>query len=130
MTAIRRSATCRSRRTVAPLVLAICALGATLVPWLQVRAAELPSYPVALEGHRISPSRLEVPAGTRIKLVLHNASGGAAEFEGREVRVEKVLGPGAASFVVLPPLKPGRYRFFDEFHPDAPDLVVIARCHR
>ena len=127
MIAPQRSAARRSRRTRTTLLLAICALGATLVPSLQARAAELSSYPVALEGHRISPSRLEVPAGTRIKLVLHNASGGAAEFEGREMRVEKVLGPGATSFVVLPPLQPGQYRFFDEFHPDAPDLVVTAQ---
>ena len=127
MIAPHRSAACRSPLAVSALLLAICALGATLVPSLQARAAELSSYPVALEGHRISPSRLEVPTGTRIKLVLHNASGGAAEFEGREVRVEKVLGPGATSFVVLPPMKPGQYRFFDEFHPDAPDLVVTAQ---
>ena len=127
MTAARRSAACRPRRRGTALLLGICALGATLVPSLQARAAELPWYAVALEGHRIAPSRLEVPAGTRIKLVLHNASGGAAEFEGREVRVEKVLGPGATSFVVLPPLQPGQYRFFDEFHPDAPDLVVTAQ---
>ena len=90
-------------------------------------AAELPTFTVTLADGRIDPPRLEVPAGTRTKLVLRNAGPGAAEFEGRDVRLEKVLAPGAASFVVLPAIKPGTYRFFDEFHPDTPDMRVIAR---
>ncbi|MGE5169941.1 MAG: cupredoxin domain-containing protein [Rudaea sp.] len=94
---------------------------------MRARATELPPFLVALESQRIVPAHLQVPANTRIEIVLRNTSGGAAEFEGREVRVEKVLGPGAESFVVLPPLEPGTYRFFDEFHPKAPDLRVIAK---
>ena len=94
---------------------------------VRVAAAELPTFAVDLTGERIEPARLEVPAGTRVKLTLRNTGRGAVEFEGRDVRVEKVLGPGAESFVVLPPLKPGTYRFFDEFHPDIPDMLVIAK---
>jgi len=103
------------------------ALVALLALAVHAAAAELPTFALTLADGRIDPPRLEVPAGTKIKLTLHNAGPGAAEFEGRDVRVEKVLAPGAASFVVLPPLKPGTYRFFDEFHPDTPDMRVIAR---
>ena len=74
------------------------------------RAAELPTLAITLTGGHIDPARLEVPARTRVKLTLRNAGGGAAEFEGRDVRVEKVLAPGAESFVVLPPLARGTYR--------------------
>jgi hypothetical protein len=94
---------------------------------VRAAAAELPTFAVTLADGRIDPRRLEVPARTKIKLTLRNAGPGAAEFEGRDVRVEKVLAPGAASFVVLPPLEPGTYRFFDEFHTDTPDMRVIAR---
>lgn len=90
-------------------------------------AAELRTFAITLAAGRIEPARLEVPAKTRVKLVLRNAGGGAAEFEGRDVRVEKVLAPGAESFVMLPPLAPGTYRFFDEFHPDAPDMLIVVR---
>lgn len=90
-------------------------------------AEELPTFVVTLENGRIEPARLEVPAGRKIKLVLHNKGPGAAEFEGREVRVEKVLAPGATSFVVVPPRNPGTYRFFDDFHPGAPDLELVAK---
>ncbi|MBS0325413.1 MAG: cupredoxin domain-containing protein [Proteobacteria bacterium] len=90
-------------------------------------ADELPAYAVTLKDGRIEPARLEVPAGRRIKLTLRNEGPGAAEFEGRNVRVEKVLAPGAVSFVVIQPLKPGTYRFFDEFHPNAPDMELVAK---
>jgi hypothetical protein len=127
MTTARRSATRSSLQTRTALLFGISVLGATLASSMRAHAADLPSFAVALEGRRISPSHLDVPAMTRIKLVLRNTSGSAVEFEGREVRVEKVLGPGAESFVVLPPLERGTYRFFDEFHPDAPDLLVTAQ---
>ena len=94
---------------------------------LPARAAELPAYAVTLRGGRIEPARLAIPAKTRVKLTVQNAGDGAAEFEGRDVRVEKVLAPGASSFVVLPPLAPGTYRFFDDFHPDAPDMLIVVR---
>ena len=105
-------------------VVALLSLAALAAPAV---AAELPTFAITLTAGRIDPARLEVPAKTRVKLVLRNAGGGAAEFEGRDVRVEKVLAPGAESFVVLPPLAPGTYRFFDEFHPDAPDMLIVVR---
>ena len=110
-----------------PARMAITAALLTLVLVEPTRAAELPTYAITLDGGRIEPPRVEVPANTRVKLTLRNTGRGAAEFEGRDVRIEKVLAPGAESFVVLPPLKPGTYRFFDEFHPAASDMVLIAR---
>jgi hypothetical protein len=41
--------------------------------------------------------------------------------------VEKVLSPGVTSFVVIHPLKPGRYPFFDEFHLDLPQGEIVAK---
>jgi len=90
-------------------------------------AAELPTFAITLNGAGIEPARVEVPANTKVKFTLRNTGRGAVEFEGRDLRVEKVLAPGAESFVVLPPLKPGTYRFFDEFHPDAKDMLVIVK---
>jgi hypothetical protein len=71
-------------------------------------AAELPTYAITLDSGRIEPSRLELPANTKVKFTLRNTGRGAVEFEGRDVRVEKVLAPGAESFVVLPPLSRAR----------------------
>ena len=85
--------------------------------WAAVaQAQELPTFEVIAKDGRLFPERLDVPAGQRIKLVVKNQGKGPVEFENLNMRVEKVLAPGGASFVVLPKLKPGEYEFIDEFH--------------
>lgn len=92
-----------------------------------VQAGELPTFQVTAKDGKLIPARLEVPASTRIKITIRNEGPGPIEFESMELRVEKVLSPGASSFVVLHPLKPGTYRFFDEFHPDTGECLVVAK---
>jgi len=113
--------------TAANLLARSLALAALLAVAVIAAGADLPAYAVTLDSGRIEPARLEVPAGVKFKLLLHNAGSGPAEFEGRDLQVEKVLAPGARSFVVIPPLRPGTYRFFDEFHPGAADMVLVAK---
>jgi len=38
-----------------------------------------------------------------------------------------VLAPGAESFVVIAPLKPGEYEFFDEFHPSTGRTRIVVK---
>lgn len=90
------------------------------------QAAELPSYEIVGKGGQLLPDALHVPAGQRFKIVLRNAGNDAVEFESTDLRKEKVLAPGATSFVVIAPLKPGSYRFFDDFHPDTGKGRIIA----
>jgi hypothetical protein len=90
-------------------------------------ADDMPSFAIVAKAGRLSPERVEVPAGKRVKLTLRNESSGPVEFENLDLRVEKVLAPGASSFVVLPALKPGSYRFVDEFHPDTGATLIIAK---
>lgn len=93
----------------------------------EIHAQELPTFEVIAKEGRLFPERLEVPAGQRIKLVIKNVGKGPIEFENLDMRVEKVLAPGATSFVVLPKLKPGKYEFIDEFHMATGKLQVVAR---
>jgi len=81
-------------------------------------AQELHTVSVTIRQGRLHPETLEVPALIRFKIVVHNAGPGPAEFESRALRLEKVLAPGATSFVVVAPQTPGSYDMFDEFHPD------------
>lgn len=90
-------------------------------------ASELLAFPVVIKDGRIVPARLEVPAGRKIKLAIRNEGPGPCEFENLELRVEKVLAPGASSFVVIGPLRPGAYRFFDEFHPNTSEMLLLAK---
>lgn len=90
-------------------------------------ASELLAFPVVIKDGRITPARLEVPAGRKIKLTIRNEGPGPCEFENLDLRVEKVLAPGASSFVVIHQLRPGSYKFFDEFHPDTSEMILIAK---
>ncbi len=109
--------------------LALCFLACSglLVGGSVIAADELPTFEIVARDGRLSPERLEVPAGQRIKLVIRNQGKAPIEFENLGMRVEKVLAPGASSFVVLPRLKPGEYEFIDEFHMDTGRMKVIAR---
>jgi len=104
------------------------------LPWLalllvagSVHAGGLPTYELEVRDGVFNPPRLEVPAGQRFKIIVKNRGQGPIEFESTPLRVEKVLSPGAQSFVVIHPLKPGRYPFFDEFRMDLPEGEIIAR---
>ena len=90
-------------------------------------AEELPAFEVVAKEGRLIPARLDVPAGRRIKLVIRNEGKSPIEFENLDMRVEKVLAPGATSFVVLPKLKPGEYEFIDEFHEATGRMKVVAK---
>ncbi|PSS58400.1 cupredoxin domain-containing protein [Pseudomonas sp. BBP2017] len=90
-------------------------------------AAPLPSYELILRDGHFTPAVLEVPAGQRFKIVLKNQGEGPAEFESTPLRVEKVLSPRVTTFVVIHPLRPGRYPFFDEFNPHLPEGAILAQ---
>lgn len=90
-------------------------------------AAALPTFKLEMKDGHLIPVRIVVPVGQRIKLEIHNIGTMAAEFESVELRKEKVLAPGAQSFVVMAPLRPGEYKFFDDFHPNMPQGVIVAK---
>lgn len=88
---------------------------------------EEPTFRVEFRDGAVTPLRLEVPAKRRFRLELHNLGQTPAEFESRELRKEKVLAAGTVSTLVIRTLDPGEYGFFDDFHPDAPAAVLVAK---
>ena len=78
-------------------------------------AAE-PEVMLVIKGHRFEPAELKVPAGQRVKLVVHNQDGTPEEFESHELNREKVIPGGAKATIFIGPLTPGRYPFFGEYH--------------
>lgn len=111
------------RRRVVTLALAAAAAAASAASWAQ----SIATFPIVIRDGRIEPARLEVPAGVKLKFTLRNEGPGACEFENLDLRVEKVLALGASSFVVIHALRPGSYRFFDEFHPKTSEMLVVAK---
>jgi hypothetical protein len=103
------------------------AIVAVLLAWPGLAGADGdPVFVIELQDGAITPSTIEVPAGTRFKLELRNTGSTPVEFDSIDLRKEKVLGPVATSFVVIRSLDPGKYRFFDDFHRDMPPATIIA----
>jgi hypothetical protein len=73
------------------------------------------------------PRRLEVPAKKKLEIEVVNKGQGPAEFESKQLGKEKVIAPGGSMTLSIRALDPGEYDFFDDFHPDAPPAVVVAR---
>lgn len=107
--------------------LAVMMLVAVLTTPALVRAEDLPSFVLEMNDGALTPERLEIPANTQVKIILRNTGTTPAEFESLRLRKEKVLGPGTESFVVIRKVSPGEYPFFDEFHMDTAQGVIVAR---
>lgn len=90
-------------------------------------AAAGDSFEIRIRDHRFHPDVVEVPAGRKLTLVVHNDGDDAEEFESTELNREKIVRPGRSIKVFLPPLEPGEYRFFGEFHADTAQGRIIAK---
>ncbi|HCH49105.1 MAG TPA: cupredoxin domain-containing protein [Proteus sp.] len=90
-------------------------------------AAEKYTVELEMRDGELIPQLLEVPAKTPIRIKIRNTGTSPVEFESTQLRKEKVLAPGASSVVVIAPLKPGRYTFFDDFHLSHPQGEIIAK---
>lgn len=77
-------------------------------------------------NHRFEPSEVHVPAGKKIKLVVHNQDPTAEEFESHELNREKIIAPGTKATIFIGPLNAGRYSFFGEFNEKTAQGAVIA----
>ena len=88
-------------------------------------AAE-PEVLLILKNHRFEPAELKVPAGQRVKLVVHNQDSTAEEFESHDLNREKIVPPGAKATIFIGPLKPGRYSFVGEYNEATAKGVVVA----
>jgi len=91
-----------------------------------VAAAETAPVQLTIQDHRFSPSEIHVAAGKATFLMVSNADATPEEFESGILAIEKVVTGGGHIRVRLPPLAPGRYPFFGDFHPDTAQGAVIA----
>jgi len=89
-------------------------------------SARAEPYTLTLKDHRFEPTRLVVPAGARIKLIVKNLDPTAEEFESYELNREKVIPGGSVAVIFVGPLKPGEYPFFGEFNADSAKGTIVA----
>ena len=88
------------------------------------RAAE--PVQLTLKDHSFTPAEVRVPANVRLRMEIANQDATPAEFESGDLRAEKIIVPGGSIAVMVGPLKPGAYAFFDDYHPDTAKGTVVA----
>jgi uncharacterized protein (DUF2141 family) len=80
--------------------------------------------PLTIERNQFQPAEVKVKANTPFVLVITNKNPKAAEFESKDLRVEKVVPAGKTVNVRIRALKPGTYAFFDDFNQQATGRIV------
>jgi len=79
--------------------------------------AATPEYEIEIRNHLFEPEVLEIPAHTKIKLIVYNRDPTPEEFESFELNREKVIMGNSKAIIFIGPLPPGEYPFFGEFNP-------------
>ena len=95
---------------------------ALLLPWPAV--ADNVTASLTIRNRAFEPAELQVPAGQKIELHVHNMDAAASEFESDELHREKVVPAGQEIVVFVGPLRAGQYEFFDDFNPQARGHIV------
>jgi hypothetical protein len=108
---------------IAPIALAVL----LLIQGGVASAAEDVVIKLTIKEHRFIPERLEIPARTKVVLVVRNEDKEAEEFECAPLRREKIVFPGTEARVVLGKVDPGEYPFFGEYHEDTAKGVIVAK---
>ncbi|HEX5213774.1 MAG TPA: cupredoxin domain-containing protein [Pseudolabrys sp.] len=111
--------------TLAKLGLAIALTLGLSIAGSASRAQDAVTLNIAMKDHRFQPAELHAPAGKAIVIVVKNLDPAPAEFESNMLRVEKVVTGGGTITLRIRPLEPGRYRFFDDFHPETEGYLVV-----
>ncbi len=84
------------------------------------------TFKLSLKDHRFTPGELTVPANERFLIEVENLDPTPAEFESTDLKAEKFVVGGGKITVRARALKPGTYKFFDEYNPDVATGTVIA----
>ncbi len=109
---------------------ALPVLVAALLPAAGVAADYAPEtadYKLVIEKHRWQPAEITIPADRKVRLLIENRDDTPEEFDSHDLNREKVMMGNTKATVFIGPLKPGRYNFQGEFHPDTAQGVVIVK---
>lgn len=91
---------------------------------LPANAQQSTSVTVNYRNHRFQPAEIQVPANVPVQLRLKNLDSTPLEFESVSLRVEKVVTGNNEGVIRIRALAPGRYEFFDDFHPETRGVLV------
>lgn len=103
----------------------LAALALLAAPLAVVAGA--PVITIEIRDHLFYPAEVEVPANTKVKLLVINHDSTPEEFESYELNREKIILGNSRAIIFIGPLAPGEYPFFGEFNMSTAQGKVIAR---
>lgn len=106
------------------LVVGATVLGVALCAVAAGAADAPPEINLVIDGQRFQPEELRVKAGAPFVIAVTNKGTAVAEFESKELRIEKVVPAGKTVKVKVRALKPGTYSFGDDYHKDIKGRIV------
>ncbi len=84
-------------------------------------------YEIFIKDHKFTPETFTVPAGEKIKLIIHNQDPTPEEFESHDLNREKIILGNKKATIFVGPLKAGKYHYFGEFNMDTANGYIIAK---
>ncbi len=96
-------------------ILVLAAVLVLSIPAL-VQAAEVTEYTIVIKNHKFEPATVEIPADTKVHLIVDNQDPTPEEFESHDFHREKIIKGNTKATIKVGPLKPGEYKFFGEFN--------------
>jgi Cupredoxin-like domain len=115
----------KTKRTGAVLVAAALWLGFAGAP--QISAQQTATVEISIKNHRFQPTVIVAPANQPIAIRVKNLDPTPMEFESISLRVEKVVPGNSEATVNIRALQPGSYKFFDDFHQDTGNGVLVVK---
>ncbi|MBF7997499.1 cupredoxin domain-containing protein [Rahnella sp. SAP-29] len=79
------------------------------------RTSERTVLSLTLTDSGFLPAELTVSAGKKLLIRMTNRSNRVAELESYDMKFEKIAPQGRTISVFAGPLRPGKYRFFDDY---------------
>ena len=92
--------------------------------------AKRPEFRLILKNHLFYPAEIEIPANTKVKLIIHNQDQTPEEFDSFDLNREKVIFPQKKAVIFIGPLLPGRYEFFGEFNPNSAQGAIVVKSSK
>lgn len=84
---------------------------------------------LTIKNQAFTPQTLTIKAGTPVKIFLKNADVLPAEFESNDLGKEKVIPGNTTLPLFLEALSPGKYQFFNDFHPSSTGTLVVEKAN-
>lgn len=88
-------------------------------------AYEIIEVDLFIKDHKFDPEILELPAGKKIRITVHNQDATIEEFESIDLKREKIILGNSKAIIILAPLKAGEYKFFGDFHEETAQGKII-----